>query len=100
MPELPEVETIKRGLAKAIVGKKISGAKVLREKSFKGSAEQIVGKKIVGISRRAKLLIIELSILPVEGTMFLDCKEEDPGDYKPSWNYKIENRKKNNTPYK
>jgi len=60
MPELPEVETIKRGLAKAIVGKKISGAKVLREKSFKGSAEQIVGKKIVGISRRAKLLIIEL----------------------------------------
>jgi len=36
MPELPEVETIKRGLGKTIVGKKIVKVEVLREKSFKG----------------------------------------------------------------
>lgn len=43
MPELPEVETIKRQLARKIVGKKLSG------------------KKIINLRRRAKILIIDFS---------------------------------------
>jgi formamidopyrimidine-DNA glycosylase len=43
MPELPEVETIRRQLAKKIVGKKLNG------------------KKIVGVRRRAKVLMIDFS---------------------------------------
>ena len=41
MPELPEVETIKRQLSRKIVGKKLGG------------------KKIIGLRRRAKVLIID-----------------------------------------
>ncbi|MFH1423616.1 MAG: DNA-formamidopyrimidine glycosylase family protein [Candidatus Nealsonbacteria bacterium] len=43
MPELPEVETIRRQLNEKIVGKKLDG------------------KKIVGVRRRAKILMIDFS---------------------------------------
>jgi len=81
MPELPEVETIKRGLQKTIVGKKVIGVKVLRKKSFQGSPKEIIGKTITSISRRAKLLIIELSSdlilvihLKLTGQLIYKCK--------------------------
>ena len=61
MPELPEVETIKRGLEKCIVGKKISRVHVLCEKSFRGDPRLITGQTIDGISRRGKALLIRLS---------------------------------------
>lgn len=60
MPELPEVETIKRQLEKVIRNQKILGVKVYREKSFIGLKKEIIGKKIKKIDRRAKLLILEL----------------------------------------
>jgi len=60
MPELPEVETVKKGLQKAIVGKKIVEVKILREKSFKGSPREIIGRTVKSVGRRAKLLIIDL----------------------------------------
>jgi len=60
MPELPEVETIKRGLEKCIVGKKISKVHILCEKSFRGKPELIEGQEIVGIDRRGKALLIRL----------------------------------------
>ncbi|MDP3994262.1 MAG: bifunctional DNA-formamidopyrimidine glycosylase/DNA-(apurinic or apyrimidinic site) lyase [bacterium] len=53
MPELPEVETIKKDLEKLIVGKKI--LKIDPE-----SAEAAVGAKIVKVGRRAKLIEIFL----------------------------------------
>lgn len=43
MPELPEVETIRRQLAEKIIGKKLDG------------------QKIIGVRRRAKILIIDFS---------------------------------------
>lgn len=52
MPELPEVETLKRELA-VIVGKKIKSANVF--------SRQLKNKKIIGVERRAKILIINLS---------------------------------------
>lgn len=61
MPELPEVETIKRGLEKAILGKKIAKIEILRGKSFQGNPEEVLGKKIIAVHRRAKLLIIQLT---------------------------------------
>lgn len=57
MPELPEVETIRRGLKDFIVNKKITDIEVLCEKSFLG--EKITGK-IKDIRRFGKALILDL----------------------------------------
>jgi len=59
MPELPEVETIKEGLAKRIVGVTINDVKVLNPKSFIGNHQEIIGGKVAAIDRRAKILIIK-----------------------------------------
>ena len=61
MPELPEVETIKRGLMKCIVGKTIQKVHILCEKSFRGDVKLIEGQKITAIDRRGKALLIKLS---------------------------------------
>lgn len=60
MPELPEVETIKRKLSSLIIGKKIIGLEVLKEKSFHGDVSHIIGQEIVGVQRRAKILQLVL----------------------------------------
>ena len=65
MPELPEVETIVRGLKKTILGKKIEEVKILHPGIIKGanknSAKQIIGQKIEDIRRRGKNILICLS---------------------------------------
>ncbi len=53
MPELPEVETICRQLDKVLVGQRIKG--------LQGVSLQVEGKKILGVKRKAKMIIIELS---------------------------------------
>ena len=60
MPELPEVETIRRGLDKFIINKKIADVSILCEKSFRGNKDFILGQKIVKIDRRGKALLIKL----------------------------------------
>ena len=60
MPELPEVETIRRGLKKRIVGKRIKRVEVLREKSFQGKPQLVVGRRVKAVKRQAKVLMIEL----------------------------------------
>ena len=66
MPELPEVETIRRQLSNVLVGQTIQDIVVRREKSFPHFAEAtrgrqgIIGKEIVGVGRKAKVLIIDL----------------------------------------
>lgn len=57
MPELPEVETIRRGLAKFIIHEKITKIEVLCEKSFIG--EKTTGR-VENIRRFGKALIIDL----------------------------------------
>ena len=57
MPELPEVETIKRGLSKFIISKKLTQADILCEKSFIGTP---VTGKVKNIRRFGKALIIDL----------------------------------------
>lgn len=61
MPELPEVETIRLGLSKKIIGLTIKNIKVLSPKSFQGEIRDIVDKKVLSLDRRAKLLIANLS---------------------------------------
>jgi len=65
MPELPEVETIKRQLNKKIKNKKIKKVEVCLAKLIKYPLAKfkklIIGSEIKSINRRAKLLIIELS---------------------------------------
>jgi len=60
MPELPEVETIKKGLTKYLVGHKIEDVEVRRAKVFSGEVKDILGAKIVGIRRFAKVIAIDL----------------------------------------
>lgn len=61
MPELPEVETIKLGLQKLIVGKTIKNVDVRKAKIFVGDPKEVIGKKIESVERRGKILIINLS---------------------------------------
>jgi formamidopyrimidine-DNA glycosylase len=64
MPELPEVESLRRILARSIVGRTIVEAKIaearLRRAVAPEFASRIIGASIVGIERRAKYLLIEL----------------------------------------
>lgn len=59
MPELPEVETIRRGLDKFIVKKKLMRVTVLCEKSFVGAVSDAFGM-VTGLRRYGKALIIDL----------------------------------------
>jgi len=66
MPELPEVETIRRGLEERILGKKvnrveINTAKMFKEPSPKRFKEEVEGKIFKQVIRRGKYLILELS---------------------------------------
>lgn len=60
MPELPEVETIKRFLEKKIVGEKIEKIEILSPKQFVGNPNEAKGTRVKSIERRAKILIIKL----------------------------------------
>lgn len=61
MPELPEVETIRRGLSEKIVGKKITDLTFDWPKSFQGNSTDVVGKKVASVQRRAKTIQVELN---------------------------------------
>lgn len=61
MPELPEVETIKLGLQKKIVGLKIKAVEVLSPKSLIGEPKILGGKKVLNVWRKAKYLGIDLN---------------------------------------
>jgi formamidopyrimidine-DNA glycosylase len=65
MPELPEVETIRRGLAKTIVGLTVTDVEALHPKSLQTAPElideHVIGHQIEGLDRRAKVLIMQLS---------------------------------------
>jgi formamidopyrimidine-DNA glycosylase len=65
MPELPEVETVRRGLERLIVGKAVKSAECIDSpKSFPNAdtdvAQFLLGATITAVKRRAKVLLIEL----------------------------------------
>lgn len=64
MPELPEVETIKRGLSNIIINQKIIGVDLLwlgSFQDFEANKQKIINSKIIAINRTGKLLSIDLS---------------------------------------
>lgn len=64
MPELPEVETVRRELEKRIVGQKIVSIEATYPRmvltGFEQLKKELTGKTIHGISRRGKYLIFEI----------------------------------------
>jgi len=65
MPELPEVETIRRQLDKTLRDRVISKVEVLREKSFAGDPGKLAGWQVETVGRKAKVI----------GIYFKDQKE-------------------------
>jgi formamidopyrimidine-DNA glycosylase len=65
MPELPEVETVRRGLSKLIIGKTILSEVHDTDKGFPNAANDVksfmIGAKVTDVRRRAKVLMIDLS---------------------------------------
>lgn len=65
MPELPEVETVRRGLADLLPGRRIVAVDHDTPKSFPNTDHDVRqcmhGATVVGVQRRAKVLIIDLS---------------------------------------
>ena len=98
MPELPEVETVRRGLAPVMEGARIVTVEVrrgdLRWPLAKDFAKRIAGATVDGLGRRAKYLIADLSSgdvllmhLGMSGSFHIiqDAKNEKrnarPGDF-------------------
>jgi len=61
MPELPEVETIRLGLQKYIVGHTITDLDVSLPKILTGDVKNIIGAKIIDVKRFGKGLVIDLN---------------------------------------
>lgn len=65
MPELPEVETVRRGLHGLIIGRTIKKVVHDTPKSFPNAAADVeqffIGSTIADVRRRAKVLLIDLS---------------------------------------
>ncbi len=91
MPELPEVETVRRGLAPVMEGERFAKVEVrrgdLRWPLPKGFAQTLHGKTVEGLGRRAKYLLADLSSgdvllmhLGMSGS-FRVGKDSAPGKY-------------------
>lgn len=66
MPELPEVETVKRSLEKKLIGLTITGVeifmpKIIRDPAPDKFAAEVTGSKISRLGRRGKYLLIHLT---------------------------------------
>jgi formamidopyrimidine-DNA glycosylase len=92
MPELPEVETIRRGLAPTLVGARIAGVELrrpdLRFPFPPDFAERLQGRRIVSLERRAKYLIATLddgaaliAHLGMSGSFRIEEQGEAPGGF-------------------
>jgi len=60
MPELPEVESIRKHLKNDIIGKKIVKVNVLERKQFHGDEGKVVGHIVSDLFRHGKVLSIKL----------------------------------------
>jgi formamidopyrimidine-DNA glycosylase len=90
MPELPEVETIKKALEPFLIGRTFSGVRItdsrpVQKLSLEEFCGGLAGRKITGLSRRGKYLIIGLSgssnliiHLRMTGALLWDPAKEEP----------------------
>lgn len=65
MPELPEVETVRRGLAELLPGRVFAAVRHDTDKSFPNTVADVnaflIGASVSAVKRRAKILLIELN---------------------------------------
>jgi formamidopyrimidine-DNA glycosylase len=65
MPELPEVETIVRGLRKTVIGNKIKNVKIIFpdivKQNLRNFKRDVTKSEIVGVRRKGKFILIDLS---------------------------------------
>ncbi|HYZ34221.1 MAG TPA: bifunctional DNA-formamidopyrimidine glycosylase/DNA-(apurinic or apyrimidinic site) lyase [Crenalkalicoccus sp.] len=65
MPELPEVETVTRGLSAVLTGRRITAARIarpdLRWPFPPGLAERLTGARVEGFRRRGKYMLMRLA---------------------------------------
>jgi formamidopyrimidine-DNA glycosylase len=75
MPELPEVETVLRGLRKRALGRRIVEVQILQAGIIAGDVEnfisQIEGKTTIAVQRKGKVLALELAGSPASETVYL-----------------------------
>lgn len=94
MPELPEVETVRRGLQPALEGRRIVSVRLnrpdLRFPFPEGLADRLAGRRVERIDRRAKYLLIRLgdgatvlSHLGMTGRYSIEAADgaAQPGDF-------------------
>lgn len=92
MPELPEVETVRRGLAPALVGKRIARARTrrpdLRFPFPARFAARLKGRRVDALERRAKYMLAHLddgnvwiTHLGMTGRWSILGAERQPGDF-------------------
>lgn len=94
MPELPEVETVRRGLAPVMEGARFDTVEArrgdLRWPLPRDFAARLKGQTVTGLGRRAKYLLADLSSgevllmhLGMSGSFRVECagSEETPGRY-------------------
>lgn len=65
LPELPEVETVVRGLREPLVGRQVSGVQVYWPRTIAAPspeefAAQLVGRRIRAVARRGKFIVVHL----------------------------------------
>lgn len=64
MPELPEVETVRRGLAAVLEGRVLTRVEIrradLRLPFPEGFVERLTGRRVLAVGRRAKYLLMEM----------------------------------------
>jgi formamidopyrimidine-DNA glycosylase len=95
MPELPEVETVRKGLKKLLINKKIKDVSFDWPKSFPNSQHDVeqfvINSHVIDVRRRAKVLIIDLSTnysfvihLKMTGQMVFRGSEENFGAGHPN----------------
>ncbi|MFM9128096.1 MAG: bifunctional DNA-formamidopyrimidine glycosylase/DNA-(apurinic or apyrimidinic site) lyase [Solirubrobacterales bacterium] len=81
MPELPEVETIRRSLAPFVEGRRITRLEVLDPRWCRPAApaelaDAVQGRTVEGLARRGKYLVFDLS-----GELFLVCHLRMTGNF-------------------
>lgn len=92
MPELPEVETVRRGLAPTLVGARILRVELrradLRLPFPKDFAERVKGRRIIALQRRAKYLVAPLddgttiiAHLGMSGAFRIESRAESTGSF-------------------
>lgn len=78
MPELPEVETLRRGLEREAVGQRISAVFIANPNLLKGQSEaefrdRAVGRRVQAVERRGKYLLFPLSAEAISSPQITLC---------------------------